>query len=476
MNGISFTLNGQRVTVEGADPHTSLLQYLRSVGLTGAKEGCAEGECGACSVVMVREGPDGSARYVVVNSCLLLLPLAADQEIWTVESLARSGELHPVQEALAQAGGSQCGYCTPGFVMSLFAEYYRPDRAEFDPEALSGNLCRCTGYRPIRDAARSLGAPAAGDAFLERLAQPAPEVERLMYEDRPRPTGADSTRLFRPTTLAELFALLQAEPQAQLVAGATDLGVEVNQRARRWPVLISLEAVPELRSVTHTADCVEMGAGLTLSELEERLGDRIPLLAELFPLFASRPVRNRATLGGNLATASPIGDAAPVLLALGAQVRMVSAAGERLVPLEQFFIGYRRTALAPGEVIAGVRVSLPLPQQSRFYKVAKRQRDDISTVAAAFAIDLGSDGRVARARLAYGGVAATPVRARGAEAALLGRRWDEEAVREAQAALAEEIRPLSDHRGSAGYRKAVAGSLLHKFFVEMQGVPVCDRA
>lgn len=468
MDLIRFHLNGREVSVRGVDPHTTLLQYLRREGLTGAKEGCAEGECGACAVVLVHPGPDGGPRYVSCNSCLLLLPALAGQEVYTVEALAQGETLHPVQETMVRHGGSQCGYCTPGFVMSLFAAYYRPGRTGFDDEVLSGNLCRCTGYRPIRDAARELLGPEPDDPFLKRLQGPAPRLGPVTYQG--------SGRLFyRPTRLRDVLSLLAEHPGARLVAGATDIAVEVNQREARWPVVISLEAVGELRVFEWSEHHVEIGAGLTLSEIEERLRGRLPLLEQLFPLFASHLIRNRATLGGNLATASPISDSAPVLLALGAEVRVASERGERVVPLSSFYTGYRRTVLQPDEVLLTVRIPLPLPRYAKFYKVAKRRRDDISTVSAAFALDLDAAGRVSGIRLAYGGVAAMPVRAFRAEATLLGKVWCEEAVAEVLPVLRDEFQPISDHRGSAEYRKALITRLFEKFYHETGGTVDATR-
>lgn len=467
MPGIVFSLNGQEICVTGHDPHTTLLEYLRQAGLTGAKEGCAEGECGACAVVVGSAGPNGRRTFQAVNSCLVLLPAVAGREIWTAESVQHGADLHPVQEALVRHGGSQCGYCTPGFVMSMWAEYYRPGRTGWDPEALGGNLCRCTGYRPIRDAALGLGTPDPGDRFWDAPPPPAPE---------PVAYAAHGVAFHRPSGLSDLFVLMDRHPDARLVAGGTDLVVEMNQQYSRWPALISLEAVAELRACTWQDDHVELGAACTLSELEEQVRGRIGLLDQLFPLFASRLIRNRATLGGNLATASPIGDAAPALLALDAAVRLSSRAGERLVPLDQFFTGYRRTVLAPGEVIAAVRIPRPFPALGRFYKVAKRRRDDISTVAGAFALDLDPDGRVSRVRLAYGGVAPTPVRCAAAEAALAGQRWDAAAVHAVQPLLQDAVQPIDDHRGSAAYRRALVSRLLEKFLHETGGWQHAVRA
>jgi xanthine dehydrogenase small subunit len=404
---------------------------------------------------MVRPRGAGSV-YVPVNSCLLFLSMMAGQEILTVEALAAGGELLETQRALAEGGGSQCGYCTPGFVMSLFAEQYRPGRTgPCDPHAMDGNLCRCTGYRPIRDAALSLGVPA--DAFSERLAQPAPPLEAVSTPD-----------FHRPATLAECFRLLARHPQARLVAGATDLGVESNLRGRRFETLIGVEALPELRTFDDGAEAVEIGAALTLSEIDELWRSAPAAWKEWLPLFASPLIRNRATLGGNLATASPIGDAAPLLLALEARVRIASAGGTRILPLEEFFLGYRRTALAPGELLVSILVPKPLPGVARFYKAAKRRMDDISTVAACFAMDLDGRGRVTRVRLAYGGVAAVPLRAVEAERAIAGEIWNEFTVHRAQDILAATLRPIGDHRGSAKYRTALAQNLLEKFWWEQQ--------
>jgi xanthine dehydrogenase small subunit len=475
----AFRLNGQTVSVAGTDPQRTLLDHIRDLGLTGAKEGCAEGECGACTVVLVKENGHGS-EYRPVNSCLMLLPMAAGQEIYTVESLGGAGfqpadrissgppaagresdyALHPVQQALAERGGSQCGYCTPGFVMSLFAEYYRPGRqGHCEPEALAGNLCRCTGYRPIRDAALALG-PAPDDPFQRRLAQPAPALEELAYSD-------GKARFSRPASLAACLEGMRADPTARLVAGGTDLVVEASLRGASFPRLISLESVPELRALAETDDYVDLGAGLTLNEIGALWRGAPAPFREWLTLFASPLIRNRATLGGNLATASPIGDAAPLLLALDAQVRIAATGAERMEPLAGFFIGYRKTILQPGELIVSIRIPKPVPELLRFYKVAKRKLDDISTVAACLAISRDSAGRVLLARFAYGGVAEVPLRVYDAERAVQGRHWNADTALRAQEAVSRVVRPISDHRGSADYRLAMAKSLIGKFVHEM---------
>jgi len=464
MERIAFTLNGKPVDVTDRDPHTTLLQYVRSLGLVGTKEGCAEGECGACAVALLGTGPDGRPRYEAVNSCLLLLPMVAGRAVWTVEAVGTPEALHPVQEALVRLGGSQCGYCTPGFVMSLFAEYHRPDRDGFDEEAIAGNLCRCTGYRPIRDAARSLGRPAEGDPFLAHLVPP-PPLGALRYT-------AAGRRFDRPTSLDELLELVRTVPDAKLVAGGTDLVVESNLLGRRWPRLVSVEAVPALRVLHRTEGAFAIGAALPLREIEGRRGDQVPRLRPPFSLFGPRPSRTRAPLVGDQGPARPIGDASCVLLALDAEVCVAGPKGDRRIPLEAFFTGYRTTALQPGEVIVSVRIPQPLPGRTRFYKVAKRGQDDISTVAAAFAVDLDRDSTVRRARLAYGGVAPTPARARRAEEALVGRPWTRTTVRQVQEVLQEEFRPITDHRGTAAYRRAMVVNLFEKFFLETSEVAV----
>jgi len=452
--GISFLLNGREVHVGDVAPQVTLLDFIRARGLTGAKEGCAEGECGACAVAMVAD-EQGRAAYRVVNSCLMFLPMAANREFYTSESLAERGELSEVQQAMAAAGGSQCGYCTPGFVMSLFVEQHRRDRdGPCDPLAMAGNLCRCTGYRPIRDAAYAVVDPPRG-RFRDRLESPARALESFSIAG-----------FSRPSTLDECVAILHSHPHARLIAGCTDLGVESNLRLKRWPHLVSVEAVPELHEWAETEGSVRIGAARPLSDITDLWSGAPHVVHEWLDLFASPPIRNRATLGGNLATASPIGDAAPLLLALDASVHVVGSAGSRAQPLLSFFTGYRKTVLERDEIIRNIEIPKPLPAFVRFYKVAKRRLDDISTVAAAMALDRDRAGRVRRARFAFGGVAATPVLVLDAEQAVLGQVWNESAVERVQQVLGRVLLPMSDHRGSKEYRQEVAQSLVEKFWWE----------
>ncbi len=459
----TFTLNGRPVNVAGVAPTTTLLDYLRTHGLTGSKQGCAEGDCGACSVALVDRDAAGRTTYRAINSCIAFVPMFAGREIVTVEGLAAGDKLHPVQSCMVDHYGSQCGYCTPGFVVSLFEAYYRDGCREpwQISDQLCGNLCRCTGYRAIRDAATAVLAPqpvAGPDEFKARLGSPLAPAEALAY-------AAGAERFFRPSSLADLLALKQAHPGTRLVAGATEIGVELNKKFKAFPLLISTEAVPELTRVTKTDAAWHLGAAVTLTCIEEALGGEFPSVAKMLRVFAARQIRNRATLGGNLVTASPIGDSAPVLLTLDASVVLASAAGERTVPLAEFFTGYRQTVLRPDEVMREVvvpRFDGQLTRRVDFLKVSKRRELDISIVAGAFCVDTDAAGIVRRARIAYGGVAAMPGRARKAEAGLEGRRLADAAAAVA-AILRDEYQPIDDARGGADYRRGLVVSLWEKF-------------
>ncbi|WP_107772007.1 xanthine dehydrogenase small subunit [Nocardioides sediminis] len=448
------TVNGRPRPLTGVPAHTNALDFVRGLGLTGAKEGCAEGECGACAVLVLRPAPDAGSRWTAVNACLVPAVALDGQEVVTAEGLGSPEHLHPVQEELAVRGGSQCGYCTPGFVCSMAADYYRPGRGDgLDVHAVSGNLCRCTGYRPIRDAAEALAAPSADDALARRQDRPAPP---------PATTRADA--FARPADLAEALDLLRQHPDATVVAGATDLGVEANLRGRRPAYVVAVDRLPELREVS-TGEPITIGAGLTLTEVEAALGGAVPLLDEVWPQFASPLIRNGATIGGNLATASPIGDLPPALLALDAGVVLASLDGDREVPLAEFFTGYRQTVMEPGELVRAVRVPRPLAGLTAFQKIAKRRYDDISSVAVGIALDV-VDGTVVRARIGLGGVAATPVRALATEAVLEGRPWTSGTVEAAAEVMRGEGTPIDDQRASAAYRSAMLGNALRRLWAE----------
>ncbi|TIC89129.1 2Fe-2S iron-sulfur cluster binding domain-containing protein [Nocardioides sp. GY 10113] len=470
---VSALVNGEPRTAP-ARAHENALDWLRERGLTGAKEGCAEGECGACAVLVARPGIDAPTEWVAVNACLLPAAALAGQEVRTAEGLALGADgrpgLHPVQREMAERGGSQCGYCTPGFICSMAAEYYRPGREGFDHHALSGNLCRCTGYRPIVEAAEALG--------------PAPEDDPLLRRTREEPPAAPAAPtgwFVRPAALPAALRLLAEDPDAVPVAGWTDAGVEANLKGTRHERVVAIDRLPELRTLTWTdgpdrSGAVEIGAALTLTEVERGLDGRVPLLAQTLPQFASRLIRNTATIGGNLGTGSPIGDLAPALLALDAEVVLASLEGERTVRLDRYFTGYRTSVRRPAELIRAVRVPLPLAGATAFHKIAKRRFDDISSVAVAIALDLvddgsgaGPGGRVVRgARIGLGGVAATPIRALATEAALVDQPWTEETVERAATVLAGEGTPMDDHRASAAYRTAMLGQALRRFHAELE--------
>ncbi len=477
-NAIEFRLNGKPVRVDSISPNKTLLEWLRTNGLTGSKEGCAEGDCGACSVAIVDRDARGKRCYRAINSCLVPLPLMAGRDIVTVEGVAcaqRDGDgvaspdnapkLHPVQRAMVENFGSQCGYCTPGFIMSIFEGYYRSDlktSAQLD-EQLCGNLCRCTGYRAIRDAAAdALAERSETDEFDQRLKTAKAKLGAARYV-------FGSEKFLRPTSLPKLFAMMVENREAKLIAGATELGLEITKKFRKFPVLISLEAIPELTSITSTDAEWTIGATVTLTRIDDSLGAEFPELREMLSVFGSRQIRNRATIGGNLVTASPIGDSAPLLLSLGARVVLASAEGERVLPIEEFFVAYRKTALRPNEILKSIllsRLGTETRMIRRFFKVSKRREMDISTVAGAFLVRLATDGTIEQARLAYGGVAAMPMRARKTEEALLGKPWRRETCEEVLTTLEAEFTPISDVRGSALYRGELIKTLLRKFFAE----------
>jgi xanthine dehydrogenase small subunit len=453
MDDTTFLLNGEPRSLAGADPAESLLRWLRRQRLTGTKEGCGDGDCGACTVALLE--PAGP-HWRAVNACLLPLGALPGREVWTVEGLASGDRLHPVQQALVDTAGSQCGYCTPGFVMSLAVARAEGELAGHGCDAaIEGNLCRCTGYRPIRTAAQRLAAePVVADALVQRRQGAATPL-----------AGARLGAFDSPPTLADALAAKAARPNAQWIAGATDLGVALSRGQRHPPGYIALDRIAELQVLEIGTDFVRIGAGVPLARLERELAGVFPALDDLLPWFAARQVKNRATLGGNLGSASPIGDLLPWLLALDAVIELAGPAGRRVVPAEDYFLAYRKTARQDEELVVAVRVLRHAGIEAG-YKIAKRQADDISIVAAVYRIELDASRRVSLARLAYGGVAAMPVRARTVEDLLLGREWNADTVEAAAQALETAFTPLDDHRASAAYRRAMGGELFRRFAVE----------
>jgi len=467
---IRFFYRGAVHEVSGAAPTQTVLQHLREdLHCTGTKEGCAEGDCGACTVVVGSLEADG-LQLKAVNACIQFLPTLDGKALFTVEDLQQAdGALHPVQQALVECHGSQCGFCTPGFAMSLWGMYLKqesgcaPARAEID-DALSGNLCRCTGYRPIIDAARRMTELPPVGFDRELLAGQL----RALQREAGAVHSAHGQTFHAPRTLDELAAARAAHPEAVLLAGSTDVGLWVTKQMRELRDIIYLGHVAELKSVDEVDGAIEIGAGVTLQDAYAAVCRHYPReLKELWQRFASLPIRNAGTLGGNVANGSPIGDSMPWLIALGSELVLRGPDGERSLPLEDFYLGYQQKDLRAGEFVRAVRVPLPKPGLAfRTYKLAKRFDQDISAVCVAFALELDADGIVRKARIAFGGMAATPKRAAAAEAALAGRAWDEAAVRAAMTALAGDYTPLSDMRASSAYRMQTAQNLLRRFWLE----------
>jgi xanthine dehydrogenase small subunit len=478
---LRFRLDGETIALENPPATMTVLDYLREVaGRRGTKEGCAEGDCGACTVVLGELRPHSNGvQYRAVNSCIRFLPTLDGKELITVESLRQpSGAPHPVQQSMIDNHGSQCGFCTPGFVMSLFALYLNRGEAQREQviDALTGNLCRCTGYRPIIEAGvRQWDYPAP--AHWNRAdAQSDAHVNALQQIARaPGDASLEYPGFHAPRSLEELAAALQARPDAVLLAGGTDVGLWVTKQLRELPHLIYLGDVAELSRIEERPEELWVGAAVSLTDAWPALLRRFPALEEQAARFASPPIRNSATLCGNLANGSPIGDSIPALIALGAQIELRRGPRLRRLPLEDFYLGYQKKDLEPGEFLSGVAVPAPLAGTLlASYKLSKRTDQDISAVCATFCVQVAGE-RVLRARLAYGGMAAIACRARHAEDALEAAGWTLPGVERAMAALNADFTPLSDMRASSDYRLHTAGALLKRFFLQSSGAPMALR-
>jgi xanthine dehydrogenase small subunit len=472
MKAVQFLLNGKLCREDSAPPSMTVLDWLRTrARLTGTKEGCAEGDCGACTIVLGR-AMEGSLQLRAVNCCLMMLPQLDQRAVFTVEGLAGAdGALHPVQQAMIDTDATQCGFCTPGFVMAMFAFHHGGEAADsaLMHEALAGNLCRCTGYRSIVDACRRI---AQGPA--DRFVAEAPALAETLSAVPPCIDYRSGTQTFlMPRSLDALFAAMEQQPNAILLGGGTDLGLRVSKDREALPAVTALEAVKELRHVTISADAIEIGGVVTYSEILPHLDRHFPSFGALVRRIGSRQIRNLGTVAGNLATASPIGDSIPCLLALDASVKLMSRAGERVMPVESFITGYRKTVLAAGEVIAAIRIPFLAPgQKFAVYKLSKRFDQDISTVIAAFRLERHG-GKVKELRAAYGGMAARAMRAVTLETAVKGRPWEQAWLPDVEALLARNFTPIGDHRGGAAYRLRAAAGLLRRFqFETSSNVPV----
>jgi xanthine dehydrogenase small subunit len=477
-DSIRFILNGEDIALSDVQPTETLLDFLRlRRRLTGTKEGCAEGDCGACTVLVGRL-VDGKLLYETVNACIRFLGSMNATHVVTVEHLAaRDSTLHPVQQAMVDYHGSQCGFCTPGFVMSLYGLWLaneKPGRAEIE-KALQGNLCRCTGYEPIVKAAEAVSR-ARPSALFDPLEKTRSDIVARLWALQTRETitiASGEERLIIPGSIEALARILADEPEATVVAGSTDVGLWVTKQMRALNPAVFINHLSELQTVKATDGGVSIGAGVTYTKAFEVLAAKVPTLGNLINRIGGEQVRNMGTIGGNIANGSPIGDSPPPLIALGATLKLRSTTGTRMLRLEDFFIDYGKQDRKPGEFVESVFMPYPA-EGSRFavYKITKRRDEDITAVLGAFYLTLDDAGDVNDIRIAFGGMAGIPKRARTVEAELIGKPWNEETIDKARDAFDADFQPLTDWRATAEYRQLTAKNLLKRFYLETMGTPV----
>jgi len=470
---IQFVLNDKIVTVDfNANPElkptTTVLNYLRSLPFhKGVKEGCAEGDCGACTVV-IAENQNGKLVYKAIDSCLVFLPMIHGKQLITVENLADNGLLHPVQQEMVNHNGSQCGYCTPGVVMSLFGLYknhHNPAR-EVIEDALTGNLCRCTGYQPIIKAAEHACSCVDTDKFKLHESKISGLLSEINQDKSPVEISTATQNYYKPLTLQDALTLRSKFPDALIVSGGTDIVLRQTKKRELLTDILDISDISEQNYFAEDEQAYKIGSGLNLEQLKSYSAEKLPALHKMLQIFGSLQIRNLATIGGNIGSASPIGDTLPLLMAYKAHIKLQTASTERIVWIEDFIKGYRLTDLRQNELITAIHISKPGPETIiRSYKVSKRKDLDISTVSGGFSLKL-ENGKIQEIILAYGGMADIPKRARNTEKYFFGKPWTRPIVENAMKLLSEEFMPLSDARAGAQYRTLVAGNLLLKFFVD----------
>jgi len=470
---IRFVLNDNVISVDfNANPElrptTTVLNYLRSLpGHTGVKEGCAEGDCGACSVV-IAENHDGNLSYKTIDSCLVFLPMIHGKQLITVENLADSGALHPVQQEMVNHNGSQCGYCTPGVVMSMFGLYknhYNPER-EVIEDAFTGNLCRCTGYQPIIKAAEHACSCVDTDKFKLHETKIIALLDEINRDKSTVEIYTPTQNYYKPLTLPDALALRRKYQGATIVSGASDIALRQTKKREFLSGILDISDVAELKYFIEEERVYKIGSGLNLEQLKAHSFEKLPALYKMLQIFGSLQIRNLATIGGNIGSASPIGDLLPLLIAYKAKVKLQSKDSERIIPVVEFIKGYRLTDISYDELITAIHIpKLPADTFVHSFKVSKRKDLDISTVSGGFSLQL-ENGHVKELILAFGGMADQPKRASETEHYLLWKPWTRATVEHARKILVHEFTPISDARSGAEYRKIVAGNLLLKFYTE----------